>query len=239
MRLLEKEKIDKAQALEAKLQIDRGLKLAGSVDSLRAKRLKEEEEYRIWKEETLKVVQTQINEAIVRRDNARKEAEIAEKRRFEAQAPLDLKKERERNEKQFKANESTVLELLNRETSVISRESSVEVREKDVASRERGVREKETLVNQQVSDTRTAYDEAARTLSEAESKRDQMETDMTRRYAKLVGIETDLALREKNVQEAQEGVIKDKEDIAKERKHLESQQQTLRAAWAAYRKLKK
>lgn len=74
MKLLKKEDIQQDYALERKLQIDEGMRLAHKIDSLRKSYVEEEQKLKIFREESLRAILAEINPLILKRQKL--EAEI-------------------------------------------------------------------------------------------------------------------------------------------------------------------
>lgn len=72
-KLLKKEDIQQDYALERKLQIDEGMKLATKIDTLRKTLATEEERLRIFRESTLKAIQAEIDPLILKKQQLEQE----------------------------------------------------------------------------------------------------------------------------------------------------------------------
>lgn len=237
MKLIDKSKIEREKRLEQEREIDRGIKLAKRVDEIRAKKVVEEENLKKWRDETLKIVQEEINAKIAERDRLIQETKEAEEARFAVEAPLDVQKERARNAKQAKANDDTVKHLLSRETSLIARESSLEVKQMELLERDIQLRADEELTQRFLHERKTEYDEAQTLKNRARELKEQAERDIQRRYKELTDREETISFLERNVANEREAIEREKMDIADEKLHIQSQQETLKAAWQAYHKL--
>lgn len=75
MKLLRKNEINVAKSNERKIEIDTGLALARKVDSLREMVSKEEKNLQMFRDETTKIVQAEIDDLIKERDELRDEIE--------------------------------------------------------------------------------------------------------------------------------------------------------------------
>lgn len=235
MRLHNQKEISQEKLKQNSREIEHGLALAKKVDELRAKKAKEEIDVEKWRSETLRHSEEQIREATARRDQILTEAKEAEERRLKAQAPLD--KEWVINQKQRKANEDTARELLERETRIIARETGVQVQESALLSLRAGVEEKNELATKYLNERKIEYDKVARIRAVLKEKLDKLELDIRESNEILNGKAEELALMERNLRNERESIEQAKLDIADEKLHIQSQQETLRAAWQHMRKL--
>lgn len=89
MKLLDKKVIDSQKALERKIEIDEGVKLAKKVDTLRETIATEEKRLADFRIESLKTIQTEIRSYTDKRDTLANEIKSLEKIRIELQKPLD------------------------------------------------------------------------------------------------------------------------------------------------------
>lgn len=73
MKLLKKEDIQQDYALERKLQIDEGMKLANRIDGLRKTLAAEEQRLKTFREGTLKAIHAEIAPLILQKQELEKE----------------------------------------------------------------------------------------------------------------------------------------------------------------------
>lgn len=239
MKLRTKPELHQAQTLEKKQQIDRGLMLANRVDELRIAKAKEEADLTKWREETLRIVQKEIDDAIEKRNQTLKQVKEAEEARFKVQAPLDVQEEREKNRRLSKENEKTTSDLLNRETLVIHRESTVLLTQKDQEKRNGELEESERRAQKYLDESKIFYDEASVVKAEAQKAKDASDSNVRKRSKDVEEKEQAVSLAEKNIQNQWSAIKLQQEEIAKEKAHIESQQQTLKATWQAIKRLQK
>lgn len=74
---------------QKRLDIDNGLKLARKVDNLRETVLEEENRYNLFKEETIKIIQQDINNKIFEKESLQVEIKKLEEQRKSLMIPLD------------------------------------------------------------------------------------------------------------------------------------------------------
>lgn len=89
MKLLARKEASVETQKQKKALIDEGFNLAGKVDALRETKVKEEGNLERFRSETLKVAQSEIDQAIRQRDYIRDEIKELEKERELLQIPLD------------------------------------------------------------------------------------------------------------------------------------------------------
>lgn len=238
MKLVEKQTIAQGRVIEEQHQIDRGIELARKVDDLRVKRAKEETDLTKWREETLRITSEQVAEAVARRDLANKEADEAIERRFKAEADFDLQTEREKARKQYEANERTAEELLSREASLIEKESATALKEQELTHQRRVITQDEAKANDLLQARELAYEETSALRSEAQAVLDRANADSERAMAQLRQRQEEFALEYKNFENKREAIERQEAANEHEAAHIRSQQQSLRGAWEAIRKLK-
>ncbi len=336
MKLREKSQIDRAKAVETQQEIDRGLKLAKRVDELRITKTKEESDIKNWRDGSLKIIQAQIDTGIAERDALNKQNMALREERMRLEAPVDLKKEWEKvnkdrldiekwkrdlfereasvinrelvlqslpeREKTIKSKEkkaddylketnesydtverirkdlearkkeaeeainskqtalgereqavagrefaiekerarlaSETQQLLERGTGFISRESAIEAKEKEFIDREETVKENENLTQRYLQEAKSNYDKSERLRLVTEKDKTQAEKDIESKYKTLADKQKDMAIRERDVNIEKDNVARAWAQIADEKLHITSQQETLKIAWNQIKKLK-
>lgn len=229
MKLLpKKQDIDRQKNLELKKEIDSGIALATRIDKLRETKTSEEKALFEWRDNSLKLVQKEIDDYITVRDNLKKQTEEAEVYRKKLIEPLNeewreinkekdsLKVQRENtyiSSERLKADKEKIKLELVKISDVITRIKKKEdevVKAKDEAMSLKDMAQKEYEIAKAEHDAQTnTHDQR---MSEATERRKEYEVALS-----LVKI------RESEVEQKENQLLLD-------RKHLESQQAQLRKA---------
>lgn len=128
-------------------------------------------------------------------------------------------------------------ELLTRGTGFIARESTIEAKEKEFVDREETLRENENLTQRYLQEAKSNYDKTEKSRVSTENAKEVAEKDIESKYRALLGKQKELALKEHDVHLEKENVDRAWLQIADERLHITSQQETLKLAWAQIKKL--
>lgn len=239
MRLLAKQQIEKDKSLEKRREIDEGIKLAKKVDKLREISAQEESNLKRFRDESIKVVKSEIDVLIVRKETLKSDVKELEELRILAQAPIDLKAEWGKVKTDKVEIEGWKRDLLSRESIVIVREATVESKTNDFFRRDEELREKETLTNRYLTETKKAYDESDKTRAKADEYAKKTDKELDKRDRIIAAKEEELKYRENELELEKEKIAKDRKENTDERLHIESQQKTLRTAWEEIKRLKK
>lgn len=129
-------------------------------------------------------------------------------------------------------------ELLDKGTELISRESKIDVDTKILHERKDKIDEMNLVATQYFSEMQKKYEVAEQVEKESITKKEQSDRDIQNRYSDLVTKEKELAFRETDLLNNRESLKKEQDAIEIEKKHISSQQETLRQAWNAIKKLK-
>lgn len=143
MRLQDKRHVAADTATQRKKDIDEGMKIASKVDILRETLVTEEGKLRRFREETIRSVQTEIDDYIRQKDKFAEEIYVLEQKKDEARIPLDAEWETVRQgqsdlltEKQTLWEKSDILKEREKEIEHAEREVEIEKeRAKDLTHR--------------------------------------------------------------------------------------------------------
>lgn len=89
MRLPTRNEIEKAQILDREVEMREGLKLAKKVDEVRLELVREQNNLNKFKNETIKLVQAELDALQFKRDSLKKENEILERHNSNLKQPFD------------------------------------------------------------------------------------------------------------------------------------------------------
>lgn len=238
MRLIDKKEVLIQKSQEKKREIDEGVKLAKSIDALRETHAKEQVSLKKFRDESFQVMKLEMEQQIIRKTQLTLEIEKLESERMRLHAPIDLIQEWERVKK-FKS-ETTQLkdELDTREHILISKEITVTAKDKEQADKEQEIIEKDATSRRFLSETQLQYEMAEKTRNESEKLKSKVIQDSEKAEYAFREKEISLAIRERDLGNLQQKLENDQLEIDKEKIHIASQQQTLKVAWEALRKLK-
>lgn len=201
MKLLPKSEIDRLKAVEKKAEIDEGLKLARKIDNLREVRAAEEAALETFRRETLTNINEEISQKVTERDTLKAEVTGLEKRKKEAQEPLDnewvkvsdTKAELDRRGEGLDARESI---LQSRETELNARERFITKVNLTASGREERAIELLKEAEQNKKDTKLALEEAQKTKEVAEAHRKEVEESLVKREQAVSSREEGVKLKE-------------------------------------------
>lgn len=204
MRLIDKKEIAQHKSSERKQEIEEGVKLAKSVDSLRETLSKEQANLKKFRDETLKGISLETEGFKSKKETLVKEIQELESRRRLAEAPIDLTNE-------WKKVEETRKDLLQRETNLISREILVQ----DLEKREKIVSDKEKEAEKFLEGARKSYQKTDDLRHEMESKKKEAELLIKEKSDHLESTEKDLVSRELLLKQQKTQLFLDQDDLLK------------------------
>lgn len=202
MKLQDKKTISSEKSIERKHEVEEGIKLAKSIDSLRETLAKEQENLRKFRDESLKSIKSEIGLLQDEKKEIADQVAQLKEERLKAQAPIDLTNE-------WNKVESLKQELQQRETNVISREILVQNLEK----REKNVIEKEKEAEKYLEAARVSYTKTDGLRSEMERRKKESDETINDRIKSLDEKENNLLSRETLVGQQMSQVTKDKNDL--------------------------
>ena len=229
MKILPKQQdILKAKNDERKREIDSGIALASRIDKLRDTQLNEERQLKIWRENSLKIVQKEIDDYLVVKENLRIQTEEAELYRKKLLEPLDIEWE-EINLEKVKINKGLNDNLILQE-QLKDDEINLEQKRAELSELIIKAKDNEKDTEKTKSETVALQEMAQREYEIARYERESQSNS----YDKAM-IEVSKRLKEYEVALSliviRENECKEKEvDIIKREKHLESQQRVFRIA---------
>lgn len=228
-RLLDKKTANIEVANQKRQQIDVGVKLAKSVDALREAKSLEEKTLEIFRTETIRKVQSEIDAKISEKDNLETANALLREERIRLSAPIDLSQawaevktdKKELSEAKERLSQETIEVLAKQndlDTSlVLLKKQRVESAKKEELAERTLVEAEQTLVQAETT-LIGAKEEAKNILKDARHKENNLrvrEEDATIREQLLTGREksveeheTDLSVREIKLRTNQELFIK-------------------------------
>ncbi len=186
MKLLDKKEVNASKALERKLEVEEGAKLAKRVDGLRELSAREEESLRRFKDAAVEAAKAEIGFFIGKRDKARDEAKEAEHLREVAMRPVYLKEaELESREVYVKAIEKALSE---RKEGADSRDLELSLRLEEC----RAAEQKAGAVSDRA---RKFHDQALKKLQEADEKLQEADNALAAARSEAKSVQEGLELR--------------------------------------------
>lgn len=200
MKLLDKKTVNLEKAKEKKLEIDEGVKLAKKVATLREAASKEEISLKKFRDENLKNILKEVEEATLKRDSILAQAQDAEARRERALRPLTEEKEEIKAQKEelAQANQQIDEKLL----SLTQKELSLDKREKDIALEEDRISDEKKRIEANYADSLREKEQSDRILRETKAHETKILSELEIkgkellvREAKVMERETELSDR--------------------------------------------
>lgn len=208
MRLLDKFQINTSKALERKLEVDEGKKLAGSVDALRELQSKEQSSLSQWRDAAMSQAKRDIGESLAELAGVRSQIATAQQQRDALNKPL-TDREREIDLKDAKLNQR-VTELDERELAIRIKEGTVGTKEQDLNVKEVHLNELETgtislnlEAQRREKEARTLLRDAEKTSQAAKDYKAAVDADIGARQVDLAARENAADLRQ-NAQDREE-----------------------------------
>jgi len=229
MKLLpKKQDIDKTKADERKREIDSGMALAKSIDSLRETKLKEEKGLLEWRTNTLQKVQQEIDNLVYTRNHIEKQCDEATIKRNELLNPLNEEWAEVNKTKKDIESEQKQIEI--QKEKLHTQELNIKENTEKLSNIIKRIKLKESQIDKQLSEISSLKDltqgeyEIARSERIEQTDRHEYEMLQVNQMKKEYQVASSLIeIREKEVNEKEA-------DIINRELHLESQQQKLRVA---------
>lgn len=235
-RLLDKKLISASLAQERKREIDSGIKLAKAVDALKEAREKEEHDLQEWRENTIKVIQSQID--FKQAENARLEAEnkTRKEERMRLEGPIDLVQAWEEVHEIQSRNTSISDNLLSREIDVSKRENDTNDLQASFTEREFELKRRESSTEQALEHAETLREIAAQMNSEAELALSKANASKEEQDAYFKEKDMAVSQRERLITIREDEAAVDREEIINEKKLLADRQAMLERGFAELRR---
>lgn len=160
-RLLDKKIINASVAEQQRRRVIEGVNLAKKVDKVRKTLGDEESRLEVFRIDSIKKVQQEIDTKILERDLLEAGNKIFREERLKLQAPIDLAEEYAKAHQETEKNKQWEERNVITEVSLIAREADCEEREKKVSSSEHEHRRKKEVLDR-------TLEEAADSLSRAD-----------------------------------------------------------------------
>lgn len=216
-RLLDKKLIMASLATERKEEIDKGLTLAKSIDSLRETKAKEERNLEEFRVTTLKSVQMQIEAKQLEYERLAKQNKTLSEEREKLLQPVDLSDSWREVKERERVCEELTLALAEKETELEKRELSVKKRESNLSHREREVERTEFAINENLrmaeNDREQAKTDAVSIRLQAKKHKAEVDEYSHAKKTELAQREEDVLTREKQVEESTQYIIRQKQLI--------------------------
>lgn len=225
MKLLDKKTIEVQKSNERKREVEEGMKLARSVDTLRETHSKEQINLKKFRDATLKSIKEECNVLEVQKNALLNEITALEEKRLQAQQPLDLTIERKKVEIEKKEVFELKTDLLNRETALISREALVQ----NIDKREKQLLENEEKSKAYLDEIHKTYIKTEDLRRDMESRKTSSEVEINEKYEQLKIKENELVTREHDVITKLDLIEKDKKLILTQNDNLVEREITVEA----------
>lgn len=209
MKLIDKKEIFLQKTSERKKEVEEGIKLAKSVDSLRETHSKEQANLKKFRDETLKAIKVETETLISKKDDLLKEVNSLEKRRISAEAPIDLTNEWKKLEIEKSKVKDLKQELFDRETSLITREALVQ----NIEKREEILSQKEQEAEKYLEEIRVGYRKSEDLRFKIETEKNESDITIAERYKVIETKETELVSREHEVNNGREKIATNRKEL--------------------------
>lgn len=221
MKLLKKEDIAEHLALDRKIEIDEGKKLATKVDALRIAYAQEEQRLRLFRDSTLQNIQREIDPWLTIKAELEAEINALTEAKKALQEPLDAKwKEVRYLETSLESLQeyltSSQAGLLNLERRLREREQSIETEKSRIDDLKKSIESIQSEAAQDRQDAARTLQDALHEAQERESKIVSREQNLAHREANILSQEKDHANRYKAL-DARERTLNARETLIKDR----------------------
>lgn len=237
-RLLDKKVISSSLAIERKQTIDKGLKLAKSVDAIREARIEEELKLEEFRRETIARVQVEIDAKIAERDSIARDIPKLKEERLLSKAPINLKEEWQRVREDKIANAKWQEQNTEQALGLLAREEDARQLADKLLKDEELIGEEHSLSLRTLSEAETKFSQASEALQKAESQAQEILNNAHKRENRAAVREEDSTLREIELSKREEQVEAHEVDLSNREIKLKSRQEIFIKA-QAYIKSKK
>lgn len=204
MKLLPKSEIDRKKAVEQRVAVEEGMKLARRVDGLREAAADTETAFKKYRDETIAKINEEIGQKSKERDGLDRQINLRKEELVKLQKPLDdewAKVNQAATDLNRRTEESNV-----REHKLTDREGEVELKEKKVAATLARATTKEELSTSNLRTTAQAESAAQQALSSANRIKEEAlalkastEKELIHREELVANRENDATLKEQDL----------------------------------------
>lgn len=167
-RLLDRKVINAEVAMQKTRAIKEGLALAKKVDTLRETLQEESGKLEIFRTESIKKIQQEVDAKIAERDILTRDIARRRTERFALEAPIDLKEEWAKVREASTANETWRDRLINEQVSLLGKEGDNKAFSEVLDKRDEKTKEMEKLTNRTLTEAQKKFSEASNKLEKAE-----------------------------------------------------------------------
>lgn len=235
-RLLDKKTIQVSLAAERKQEIDRGVKLAKSIDALQEAKEGVEQELDMLRTKTLVKIQQEIDAKASENDLLAKANAALKEERIRLEAPVDLTQAWDEVKELKATHEELANELLMREIEVSKRENDVYDDSNGLKTREERIGQSEKEAKKSLDDAETLREEAEQARASAEQMFSTAQEEKRRQENSFAEKETELVEREQTLEEKEMIVQEELLDITNQKIYLADQRATLERGFAELRR---
>jgi len=232
MLLQSKKKLNNEVAQQKKQQIDEGIKIATKVDAVRQTLATEEANLNTFREQTLKIIQGEIDVKVREKDSLGREVEFLTEQRIKLQAPIDLTQEWDKVKKDKAEVEAKKDKLFVKEVDITSREVEIEVRSKELTQWDTKLNRKEAEVDRNLTLALENFGQSEKDIKSASDIKRQALKDKAETEEYLSNKEDVLLIKERNLEAEKEKILSDQEAIRSEKIRLADMRGTLERALA-------
>lgn len=225
-RLLDKKLVSASLASQQKKEIDKGVKIAASIDALRETRTKEEQELDEWRVNTIKTIQLEIDAKRVEGVLLKEDIQKLRRERIEAQAPLNLKEEWRKVYEVRDANEEWSNGLANQSIDLLAREEDNQTFSEKLSKEADALQEDRSYTGRLLAEADGKFTKASDALERAEKESQKILENAHQRENHVKVREEDAGLREVNLSERERQVDIHEIDLSNREKKLKSRQET-------------
>lgn len=235
-RLLDKKLIQVSLAAERRQEVERGVKLARSIDALQVQKGLVEQDLDSLRTKTLSAIQQEINQKIAENELLSQRNITLKEERIRLEAPVDLTEAWTEVKSLKQAQDESRNELLVREIEVSKRENDVHDLSNDLQKRESSVSKKEKETRENLTAAEEELDDASRIKNEAQAKLSTLEHEISSTKAHFAEKDRAYGDREAVILQKEHTIEEELLDITNQKIYLADQRATLERGFAELRR---
>lgn len=225
-RLLSKGEVNAARANERRTDIDQGLALARKVDSLRETASREETNLNMFRTETFKIVQKEVDDLILRKEGLQYEIGVLERQSMNLNRPFDEEWELVKM-KRLSDLDAKLEDVEAREKELVKGEYRFSFRENDLKLIETRARDESARSERLLRQASVERDEAHEVLNRARLDDARIRSDLDARTDEFRKAEGEWKSRELDLSMREEALRRSVRELARREKFINDKYQTM------------
>lgn len=234
MRLQTKKEATAALAIEKRLQIDEGKRIADRVDKLRELSAQEEANFHLFRDQSLALLKEEIQEHTEYISQLEKEVEILEVRKQEALVPINAQKEEA--DRILQETNSLLLSNQEKEQILLRNDGILTDRLKDVSERESVCDNRDEVLVREVRTLETDRQAFSERVQEFNESSTQKTAELITREKAVVASEKSVSYRENDIGIREELAVKQEQKNKDKDTELRRRFQSLESSIASMEK---